>query len=57
LREKLNELPRDKDILAFCKLSMRGYEAQLILNTAGFDRVSFIEGGLTAWPFEVSNVS
>ena len=56
LREKLNDLPRDKDILAFCKLSMRGYEAQRILNAAGFDRVSFIEGGLTAWPFEVAKI-
>lgn len=53
LREKAHELPRDKDILAFCKVSMRGYEAQRILNAAGFDRVGFIEGGLVAWPFEV----
>jgi NADPH-dependent 2,4-dienoyl-CoA reductase/sulfur reductase-like enzyme/rhodanese-related sulfurtransferase len=53
LREKLAELPRDKDILAFCKVSMRGYEAQRILNAAGFDRVWFIEGGLVGWPFEL----
>jgi NADPH-dependent 2,4-dienoyl-CoA reductase/sulfur reductase-like enzyme/rhodanese-related sulfurtransferase len=53
LREKLNGLPRDKDILAFCKISLRGYEAQRILNAAGFDRVWFIEGGLLGWPFEV----
>jgi NADPH-dependent 2,4-dienoyl-CoA reductase/sulfur reductase-like enzyme/rhodanese-related sulfurtransferase len=53
LRERLGELPKDKDILAFCKISMRGYEAQLILNGAGFDRVWFIEGGLIAWPFEM----
>jgi len=53
LREKVNELPKDKDILAFCKVSMRGYEAQRILNAAGFDRVWFIEGGLVGWPFEV----
>lgn len=53
LRTRLAELPRDRDILAFCKVSMRGYEAQLILNAEGFDRVSFIEGGLVAWPFEV----
>ncbi len=53
VRERLDELPRDKDILAFCKLSLRGYEAQRILNAAGFDRISFIEGGLVAWPFEI----
>jgi len=53
LRGRVVELPKDKDILAFCKISMRGYEAQLILNSAGFDRVSFIEGGLVGWPFEI----
>ncbi|MFZ0927578.1 MAG: FAD-dependent oxidoreductase, partial [Syntrophobacteraceae bacterium] len=46
LREKLSQLPRDKDILSFCKLSMRGYEAQRILQAEGVDRVWFIEGGL-----------
>ncbi len=54
LREKVSQLPRDKDILAFCKISMRGYEAQRILNSKGLDRVWFIEGGLTGWPFELT---
>jgi NADPH-dependent 2,4-dienoyl-CoA reductase/sulfur reductase-like enzyme/rhodanese-related sulfurtransferase len=54
LREKVSQLPRDKDILAFCKVSMRGYEAQRILNALGLDRVWFIEGGLAGWPFELA---
>ena len=53
VRGRASELPKDRDILAFCKVSMRGYEAQLILNAAGFERVWFIEGGLLGWPFEV----
>ncbi|SFM40322.1 FAD-dependent oxidoreductase [Thermodesulforhabdus norvegica] len=53
LRERISELPRDRDILAFCKVSMRGYEAQRILNAAGFERVWFIEGGIVAWPFDL----
>ncbi len=57
LRQKAQELPRDKDILAFCKVSLRGYEAQLILNSEGFKRVWFIEGGLAAWPFELEESS
>jgi len=55
LRERFRELPRDKDILAFCKVSMRGYEAQRILDAEGYDRVAFIEGGLLAWPFELED--
>jgi NADPH-dependent 2,4-dienoyl-CoA reductase/sulfur reductase-like enzyme/rhodanese-related sulfurtransferase len=53
LRSRLAELPRDREILAFCKISMRGYEAQRILNAAGFDKVSFIEGGIVGWPYEL----
>ena len=52
LRSRLNELPRDKEIVAFCKVSLRGYEAARILQGAGFHNVSVMEGGLAAWPFE-----
>ncbi len=52
LRERFRELPRDKPILTYCKISMRGYEAQRILNAEGFENVRFIEGGVAAWPFE-----
>ncbi|MGB9860016.1 MAG: FAD-dependent oxidoreductase [Moorellaceae bacterium] len=53
LRQEAGSLPQDKDIIAFCKISLRGYEAQVILNGLGFQRVCFMEGGLAAWPFEV----
>lgn len=51
LRGRTEELPRDREIIAFCKVSMRGYEAQRILNAAGFENVSFIEGGIVGWPY------
>jgi rhodanese-related sulfurtransferase len=54
LRDRLGEVPKDREILTYCKVSMRGYEAQLILNAAGIDRVRFIEGGVGAWPFETA---
>jgi NADPH-dependent 2,4-dienoyl-CoA reductase/sulfur reductase-like enzyme/rhodanese-related sulfurtransferase len=57
LRDRRHELPNNCDILIYCGVSMRAYEAQRILNAAGFDRVWFIEGGLTGWPFEVSKGS
>lgn len=53
LRERLGELPKDKEIVTFCKLSMRGYEAQGILEGEGFTNVKFFEGGIATWPFEV----
>lgn len=51
LRDRAKELPRDKEILTLCMVSMRGYEAQRILNAAGYEKVCFIEGGLVGWPF------
>ena len=55
LRERLEELPRDKEIITFCKLSLRGYEAQRILQAAGFSRVRYLEGGVLGWPFALES--
>jgi NADPH-dependent 2,4-dienoyl-CoA reductase/sulfur reductase-like enzyme/rhodanese-related sulfurtransferase len=52
LREKGKDLPKDRELLAFCKVSLRGYEAQRILQELGFEKVRFLEGGVGGWPFE-----
>jgi NADPH-dependent 2,4-dienoyl-CoA reductase/sulfur reductase-like enzyme/rhodanese-related sulfurtransferase len=53
LRKRLGEMPEDKNapILAYCKVSMRGYEAESVLEAAGYTNVTVLEGGLAAWPF------
>jgi NADPH-dependent 2,4-dienoyl-CoA reductase/sulfur reductase-like enzyme/rhodanese-related sulfurtransferase len=53
LREKLDTLPKDKEIIAFCKISLRGYEAQKILDSAGFEKTAFMDGGILSWPYEL----
>jgi rhodanese-related sulfurtransferase len=52
LRGRVDELPRDKEIITFCKISLRGYEAALILNAAGFEKVRVMDGGIVMWPYE-----
>lgn len=52
LREEAKNLPVDKEIIAFCKISLRGYEAQRILDGYGFKDVKFMDGGVLAWPFD-----
>ena len=52
LRNRLNELGKDDEIVAFCKISLRGYEAALTMEGEGFTDVKVMEGGLLAWPFE-----
>lgn len=51
LRQRLDELPRDREIVCFCKISLRGYEAALIANAAGCD-AKFLDGGVVMWPYE-----
>jgi NADPH-dependent 2,4-dienoyl-CoA reductase/sulfur reductase-like enzyme/rhodanese-related sulfurtransferase len=52
LRQRLDEIPKDHLIIPFCKLSLRGFEAQIILQQAGFTNVCYMEGGVLAWPYE-----
>ncbi|MDX9688853.1 MAG: pyridine nucleotide-disulfide oxidoreductase [Proteobacteria bacterium] len=51
LRARLNEIPVDKEIICYCKISLRGYEAALILEGNGWKNVQVMEGGVLAWPF------
>jgi len=52
LRGRLGELPRDGNIITCSRLCIRGYEAALILQSAGFTRVRVMDGGVIMWPFE-----
>lgn len=54
LRKRINELPQNKntEIITYCKISLRGYEAAVLLKAHGYTNVKVLEGGLAAWPFE-----
>ncbi len=52
LRSRMAELGKEDEIVAFCKISLRGYEAECILEGEGFTDVKVLEGGVAAWPFE-----
>ncbi len=49
LRERLDELPRDKEIIVVCQLGLRSFEAARILKGAGFENVKLLEGGMAFW--------
>jgi len=48
LRKRLDELPRDRPIAAFCQVGQRGYIATRILNPSGFT-ASNVGGGYTTY--------
>jgi len=52
LRQEAGSLPKGVEIIAFCKVGLRGYEAQRILDAKSFQDVKFMDGGIAAWPFE-----
>jgi NADPH-dependent 2,4-dienoyl-CoA reductase/sulfur reductase-like enzyme/rhodanese-related sulfurtransferase len=52
VRSRLAEIPRDKRVVAYCKSSLRAWEASRILAGEGFDNVEILDGGFLAWPFE-----
>jgi rhodanese-related sulfurtransferase len=49
LQDRLNELPRDQDIVVVCLSGHRSQSGTVILQQAGFTRVSCLSGGLQAW--------
>ncbi len=49
LRERVSELPKDKEIVVVCQLGLRGYEAARILKGYGFEKVKVLEGGMAFW--------
>ena len=53
LRKRLGELPADRqrEIVCYCKISLRGYEAALVLMANGWKNVKVMEGGIMAWPY------
>jgi rhodanese-related sulfurtransferase len=49
LPNRLNELPRDKDIVVVCRSGTRSKEGATVLRQARFARVTCLSGGLQAW--------
>jgi NADPH-dependent 2,4-dienoyl-CoA reductase/sulfur reductase-like enzyme/rhodanese-related sulfurtransferase len=54
LRNLADTLPKDKEIITYCKISLRGYEAAKILEGLGFNDVKFMDGGMVTWPYDVA---
>ena len=52
LRQRINELRKDRKVVTLCKAGLRAYEAQTILKGAGLKDVQFMDGGMEAWPYQ-----
>lgn len=51
--DRLDEIPRDRDVYVHCKLGGRSAKAVQLMQDAGIDRSINIAGGITAWAAEI----
>jgi rhodanese-related sulfurtransferase len=49
MRNRLNEIPKEKNIFIYCEAGLRGYLAQRILLQNGFTSVKNLSGGYKLW--------
>ena len=46
---RMNEFPRDRDIVLYCRSGARSYHACLFLMQQGFENVINLKGGIIDW--------
>lgn len=49
LESRINEVPKDKKILVYCRSGHRSSSAGKILVNAGYSQIYNMEGGINAW--------
>jgi len=49
LPQRLNEVPRDQEVVVVCRSGNRSKQGRDILINAGFDRVTSMAGGMNDW--------
>ncbi len=53
LPDRLDELPKDRDIVVYCRTGARSDSAARMLEEEGFSNVSNFVGGIHAWVDEI----
>ncbi|WP_003545239.1 FAD-dependent oxidoreductase [Desulfotomaculum nigrificans] len=54
LTKQLADMDRHQEIILVCKVGVRAYVASLKLKQMGFTNVSILDGGISAYPFELA---
>ncbi|MDT9717427.1 rhodanese-like domain-containing protein [Paenibacillus sp. ClWae2A] len=49
LQQRLDEIPKDKEVLLYCRSGMRSKSAAKILHQKGYSRLAELQGGISAW--------
>ncbi|SDX23783.1 rhd_2599 family sulfurtransferase [Thiocapsa roseopersicina] len=46
---RISELPKDRDVVLYCRSGARSYQACAYMMQQGYDRVLNLRGGIIAW--------
>jgi len=46
---RMNELPKDREVILYCRSGARSYHACAYLKQQGFENVVNLRGGIVAW--------
>lgn len=49
LSQKANQLSKDKEVVVICQSGMRSNKASKMLKKLGFQKVTNVKGGMSAW--------
>ncbi|APG28373.1 pyridine nucleotide-disulfide oxidoreductase [Syntrophotalea acetylenivorans] len=49
LRDRLNEIPRDKKVVLYCRVGLIAYQAIRVLAANGFENIYNLSGGYETW--------
>lgn len=49
LKSRTGEIPKDKDLLLYCRSGMRSKQAGRVLSKQGFASMAHLKGGILSW--------
>jgi len=56
IRERINEIPKDKQVIMICNTGLRSYEAMLLACELGIENIKSVAGGMGAQKKLASNI-
>ncbi|MDH6371514.1 rhodanese-related sulfurtransferase [Paenibacillus sp. PastF-3] len=54
LEKRLGEIPKDRDVLLYCRSGMRSKSAASILSKQRYTRLAHLQGGVSSWDGKLS---
>jgi rhodanese-related sulfurtransferase len=54
IKGRLNEIPKNQDILLYCRSGMRSKQAGRILSKHGYKQLFNLQGGITSWKGKIA---